>query len=200
VFWRRRETLPTKLICGLGNPGPTYEAHRHNLGFRVIDALGDRWQVKLSQRKFDGWIGQGTIGKSRVLLLEPQTFMNASGSAVAAAARFYKVDPAELLVIHDELDLPFGRLQLKTGGGAGGHNGIQSIIDCLGRDDFHRLRFGIGKPEGPGAKERVVGYVLSDFNREEQFQLDELIGRAADAAEAWSRDGLASAMNRFNRR
>jgi PTH1 family peptidyl-tRNA hydrolase len=192
--------VATKLICGLGNPGAEYEGHRHNIGFRIVDAAGERFEVKLGQRKFDGWMGQGTVGKYRVFLLEPQTFMNASGSAVAAAARFYKIDPADLLVVHDELDLPFGRLQLKSGGGAGGHNGLISIIDCLGRDDFARLRFGIGKPEGPGAKERVVSHVLSDFNRDEQGALDELLGRAVDAVEAWSRDGLASAMNRFNRR
>jgi PTH1 family peptidyl-tRNA hydrolase len=119
---------------------------------------------------------------------------------LAAAVRFYKIDAADLLVVHDELDLPFGRLQLKLGGGAGGHNGLISIIEWLGREDFARLRFGIGKPEGPGAKERVVSHVLSDFNREEQPALEELVGRAVDGVDAWSNDGLASAMNRFNRR
>jgi len=200
VFWRRRETLATKLICGLGNPGPEYEGHRHNIGFQVVDALSDRFGVKLNQGKFAGRIGQGTIGKSRVLLFKPQTFMNASGSAVAQAARFYKVEPADLLVVHDELDLPFGRLQLKLGGGAGGHNGIASIIDSLGLDDFGRLRVGIGKPEGPGAKERVVGHVLSDFSREEKGALPPLVDRAVEAVETWLKDGLASAMNRFNRK
>lgn len=200
MFWRRRQSVATKLICGLGNPGAEYEGHRHNVGFRVIDAAAERFEIKLDRRKFDGRIGQGEIGKLRVFLFEPQAFMNASGAAVAAAVRFYKIDAADLLVVHDELDLPFGRLQLKLGGGAGGHNGLISIIECLGREDFARLRFGIGKPEGPGAKERVVSHVLSDFNREEQAALEELVGRAADAVDAWSRDGLASAMNRFNRR
>jgi PTH1 family peptidyl-tRNA hydrolase len=200
VFWRRRETLATKLICGLGNPGPEYEGHRHNIGFQVVDAVADRFGVRLNQGKFAGRIGQGTIGKSRVLLFKPQTFMNASGTALAQAVRFYKVDPADLLVVHDELDLPFGRLQLKLGGGAGGHNGISSIIDTLGLDDFGRLRIGIGKPEGPGAKERVVGHVLSDFSREERSALPQLVDRAVEAVEIWQQDGIATAMNRFNRK
>jgi len=200
VFWRRRQSVATKLICGLGNPGSEYEGHRHNVGFRIVDAAAERFKIKLDRRKFDGRIGQGEVGKFRVFLFEPQTFMNASGAALAAAVRFYKIDAADLLVVHDELDLPFGRLQLKLGGGAGGHNGLISIIEWLGREDFARLRFGIGKPEGPGAKERVVSHVLSDFNPEEQAALEDLVGRAADAVDAWSRDGLASAMNRFNRR
>ncbi len=190
----------TKLICGLGNPGREYERHRHNVGFQVVDALCKRHQVKLDQRKFEARTGQGQIDGERVLFLEPQTFMNASGASVMAAMRFYKIAPEKLLVIHDELDLPYGRLQLKSGGGAGGHNGLRSLIESLGTDEFPRLRFGIGKPEGPDAKERVIGYVLSGFSPEERQALDERIERAADAAEAWCRGGLASAMNRFNRK
>jgi PTH1 family peptidyl-tRNA hydrolase len=200
VFWRRRATAATKLICGLGNPGPEYQGHRHNIGYRVLDALADRFEVKLTQRKFEGRIGLVAIGNDRVLMLKPETFMNASGEAVAAAARFYRIQPARLLVIHDELDLPYGRLQLKAGGGAGGHNGLKSIIERIGWDEFVRLRFGISKPQGPRANERVIAHVLSDFTREEQRTLPELVGQAADAAEAWTRDGLANAMNRFNRR
>jgi len=200
MFWRRQKMSATKLICGLGNPGREYERHRHNIGFQVMDALCRRHEVKLDQRKFEARMGQGQIGDERVLFVEPQTFMNASGSSVAAALRFYKIAPEQLLVIHDELDLPFGRLQLKRGGGAGGHNGLRSLIDSLGTDDFARLRFGIGKPEGPDAKERVVGFVLSGFSPEERPALGELIERAADAAEIWCREGLASAMNRFNRK
>src|SRR5215813_15595 len=200
MFWRRQKMSATKLICGLGNPGREYEQHRHNVGFQVVDALCRRREVKLDQRKFEARIGQALIGDQRVLFLEPLTFMNASGSSVAAALRFYKIAPEQLLVIHDELDLPFGRLQLKRGGGAGGHRGLSSLIDSLGTDDFARLRFGIGKPEGPDAKERVIGFVLSGFSSEERQALGDLIERAADAAEAWCGEGLASAMNRFNRR
>lgn len=189
-----------KLICGLGNPGPEYERHRHNVGFRVVDALCARARAALGQAKFEARVGQGTLGGERVLFLEPQTFMNLSGRSVAAAARFYKVPPADLLVIHDELDLPFGRLQLKVGGGAGGHNGLRSILEDLGADAFARLRFGIGKPEGPGGRDRVVGHVLSGFSPEEDRALDALVERAADAAECWAREGLDVAMNRFNRK
>jgi PTH1 family peptidyl-tRNA hydrolase len=192
--------VATKLICGLGNPGAEYAGNRHNVGFLVLDAVSQRVSIEVKQRKFDGRVGQGTLGNHRLLLFKPETFMNASGTAVAAAARFFKVSPGDLLVIHDELDLPFGRLQLKSGGGPGGHRGLSSIIEWLGSDEFARLRVGIGKPEGPGAKEQVVGHVLSDFAPEEQKALPELIGKAADAVEAWCVDGLASAMNRFNRR
>jgi len=190
----------TKLICGLGNPGAEYAGNRHNLGFLVLDAVSRRVRTEVNQRKFDGRFGQGTLRDHRVLLFKPETFMNASGTAVAAATRYYKVSLGDLLVIHDELDLPFGRLQLKLGGGTGGHRGLDSVIDWLGSDEFARLRVGIGKPEGPGAKEQVVGHVLSDFAPDEQKALPELIGRAADAVEAWTVDGLAAAMNRFNRR
>jgi PTH1 family peptidyl-tRNA hydrolase len=189
-----------KLICGLGNPGREYERHRHNIGFMVVEALLPRAKAELNQEKFQARVGQGTLGSERILFLEPQTYMNLSGRSLAEAARFYKVAVEDILVIHDELDLPFGRLQLKAGGGTGGHNGLKSSVQSLGADGFIRLRFGIGKPEGPNAKERVAGYVLSNFDDGERRQLEEQIGRAADMAETWAREGLATAMNRFNRR
>ncbi|AFE10021.1 aminoacyl-tRNA hydrolase [Corallococcus sp. CA054B] len=189
-----------KLICGLGNPGREYERHRHNVGFMVVDALLSRARAELTQDKFQARVGQGSLGGERILFVEPQTYMNLSGRSVAEAARFYKVAVQDVLVVHDELDLPFGRLQLKAGGGAGGHNGLKSMVQCLGEDAFIRVRVGIGKPEGPNAKERVAGYVLSNFDDGERRQLEELIGKAADMAESWVRDGLATAMNRHNRR
>jgi PTH1 family peptidyl-tRNA hydrolase len=189
-----------KLICGLGNPGREYERHRHNVGFMVVDELCRRAGADLAQQKFDSRVGQGRLGRERVVFLEPQTFMNESGYALAQALRFYKLDLEDALVIHDELDLPFGRLQVKRGGGPGGHNGLRSIIEQLGEEGFTRLRFGIGKPEGPNAKARVIGHVLSGFSAEEQPALPQLIVRAADAAESWVREGLSVAMNRFNRR
>ncbi|GMU00042.1 aminoacyl-tRNA hydrolase [Corallococcus caeni] len=189
-----------KLICGLGNPGREYERHRHNVGFMVVDALLARARAELTQDKFQARVGQGTLGGERILFVEPQTYMNLSGRSVAEAARFYKVAVQDVLVVHDELDLPFGRLQLKAGGGAGGHNGLKSMVQCLGEDAFIRVRVGIGKPEGPNAKERVAGYVLSNFDDGERRQLEELIGKAADMAESWVRDGLATAMNRHNRK
>jgi PTH1 family peptidyl-tRNA hydrolase len=189
-----------KLICGLGNPGREYERHRHNIGFMVVEALLPRAKAELNQEKFQARVGQGTLGSERILFLEPQTYMNLSGRSLAEAARFYKVAVEDILVIHDELDLPFGRLQLKAGGGTGGHNGLKSSVQSLGADGFIRLRFGIGKPEGPNAKERVAGYVLSNFDDGERRQLEEHIGRAMDMSETWVREGLATAMNRFNRR
>jgi PTH1 family peptidyl-tRNA hydrolase len=189
-----------KILCGLGNPGREHEADRHNVGFRVIDLLAQRLRISLDQKKFDGLLGQGNLGSERVLLLQPQTYMNASGRSLGAAAHFFKVPVDSILVIHDELDLPFGRLQLKRGGGAGGHNGLRSIFECLGDDAFARVRLGVGKPAGPGAKERVVGHVLSGFSRDEEDTLNELLVQAAEASEIWVREGLSVAMNRFNRK
>ena len=189
-----------KLICGLGNPGREYERNRHNIGFMVVEALLGRARAQLNQEKFQAKVGQGTLGSERILFVEPQTYMNLSGRSLAEAARFYKIEVADILVIHDELDLPFGRLQLKAGGGTGGHNGLKSSVQSLGEDSFIRLRFGISKPEGPNAKERVAGYVLSNFDDGERRQLEELIGRASDMAETWAREGLSAAMNRFNRK
>ena len=189
-----------KLIVGLGNPGREYERHRHNIGFMVVEALLARARANLNQEKFAAKVGQGTLAGERVLFVEPQTFMNLSGRSVAEAARFYKVAVEDVLVIHDELDLPLGRLQLKAGGGSGGHNGLKSIVSSLGDESFIRLRFGIGKPEGPNARERVADYVLSNFDDGERREMDALIDRAMDMAELWIREGLSVAMNRFNRK
>lgn len=189
-----------KLICGLGNPGRHYRNHRHNIGFRVLDELCRRLDVALTERKFEARLGQAALGTERVLLLEPQTFMNLAGEAVAAAARFFKIAPEDTLVIHDELDLPFGRIQLKQEGGSGGHNGLNSIIERWGSADFARLRFGIGRPLAGSSQEEVVAYVLSDFVPPEREQLPELIDKAASASQAWAEKGLATAMNQFNRR
>ena len=131
-----------RLVVGLGTPGREYAGHRHNVGFRVAERLAGAVGIPLGQSRFQGRFGQGDVGRTRVLLLLPETFMNVSGEAVSAAARFYKVAPEDLLVVHDELDLSFGRLQLKKGGGTGGHNGLESIVEQLGTPDFARLRFG----------------------------------------------------------
>jgi len=186
-----------KLICGLGNPGDEHRGDRHNAGYLVLDRLGARLGIALDMAKFDGRLGAGRVGSERVLLLKPETYMNLSGDSVGAAARFYKVAPADVLVVHDELDLPFARLQLKSGGGSAGHNGLRSILSGLGEEGFARLRVGVGKPEG---KERVVGHVLSGFSAEEQALLPELLERAADAAVGWATLPLPEAMTRFNRK
>jgi len=187
-----------KIVCGLGNPGREYAQHRHNIGFHAVEALGRALRIPLSQEKFDAVLGQGDALGERVLLLMPQTFMNLSGQALAAAARFYKVGPQDVLVIHDELDLPLGRLQLKAGGGSGGHNGLKSIVERWGEDGFARLRLGIGKPEG--GRERTVGHVLANFAPDEREPVDQLVQRAVEATQSWIRDGLATSMNRYNRR
>jgi len=187
-----------KILCGLGNPGRQYENNRHNVGFLVLEALASRWKLSFTTHKFDAELAHGTFAGEKVVLLKPQTFMNLSGTSLGGAARFYKVPPADVLVIHDELDLPFAKLQLKAGGGTGGHNGLNSIRESWGEESYGRLRFGIGKPSGPNARDRVVGHVLGDFNAEERPALPELIGKACDVCEGWTREGLQKAMNRWN--
>lgn len=190
-----------KIVCGLGNPGKSYQANRHNVGFMVVDELARRWRVSFTTMKFDAELAtHSAVGSEKILLLKPQTFMNLSGTSLGAAARFYKVAPADVLVVHDELDLPFGRLQLKSGGGTGGHNGLNSLRDAWGEDAYVRLRFGVDKPSGPNAKERVIGHVLGDFSKEEAQALGSLVERAAQISEAFCRDGLEKTMNAFNRR
>lgn len=189
-----------KLIVGLGNPGSEYEGNRHNVGFMVVDRLCSRLRTSLTQDKFEGRLGQVDVSGERIYLLQPQTFMNLSGRSAGAAARFFKIAIEDVLVIHDEVDLPFGRIQLKNGGGSGGHNGLKSMTDSVGGDGYGRLRIGVGKPEGPGAKERVPGYVLSDFRGEEAQELPFVVDRAADAADGWLRFGMAKAMNQFNKK
>ncbi len=186
-----------KLIIGLGNPGRQYEETRHNIGFRVVERLSRQCDIALSSSKFDGEYGQGQVEGEKAALLKPQTYMNCSGDSVAPAARFFKVEPQDLIVVHDELDLPFGRLQVKVGGSTGGHNGLSSIVERLGREDFVRIRVGIGKPD---RKEKVVGHVLGGFSKDEQAQLDEVAERAVMAVRTLLRQGLAKAMSEFNRK
>ena len=189
------------LIVGLGNPGREYEATRHNVGFLVVDALAAQSRINLSANKFEGEYGQGSLEGQKVALLKPQTFMNLSGASVAPAAKFYKVEPEQLVVIHDELDLGFGRIQVKVGGGTGGHNGLKSIVDRLGVQDFVRIRIGIDKPvaQGQGQKD-VAGWVLSPFPKDQRSLLDEVVKKAADAARGVVGMGAAKAMNEFNRK
>ena len=188
-----------KTLCGCGNPGREYERHRHNIGFMVVEALAARWKASFSSQKFEAELATASFAGDKVLLIKPQTFMNLSGVSVGQAARFYKVGAGDVLVVHDELDLPFGRLQLKLGGSSGGHNGLKSLAESWGENDYPRLRFGIGRPPGPGP-DRVVGHVLAGFASEEQPQLPALIGKAVEIGEGWARDGTQKAMNAFNRK
>lgn len=161
-----------KLIVGLGNPGREYEATRHNAGFWWVDHLSDELRAALKpESKYAGQVARTQVDGQDVWLLEPQTFMNASGKAVGPLARFFKIEPQEILVVHDELDLPPGVIRLKKGGGHGGHNGLKDIVASIGSNDFWRLRIGIGHP---GSREKVLGYVLGMPAKEE----GELIGEA----------------------
>ena len=169
-----------RLIVGLGNPGREYETTRHNTGYWWVDELARLQNLRFkNEAKFHGLTARGQLHGHEMLLLKPQTFMNVSGRAVGALAQFYKIAPAEMLVVHDELDLPPGVARLKMGGGHGGHNGLKDIIAHLGSKDFWRLRLGIGHP---GERTDVAGYVLNDPRREERELIDEAMQRALDVA------------------
>jgi peptidyl-tRNA hydrolase, PTH1 family len=174
------------LIAALGNPGPQYQRHRHNVGFMVAEALRRRAGWPPFKNKHRGLFGEGTIEGQRAGLLLPMTFMNKSGLGVVEAMRFYKIPVSGLLVIHDEVELPFGEVRLKEAGGLGGHNGLRSIEQHAGSREFWRVRVGVGKDTRPG--QSLADYVLSDFDEPEDEVVD-LIYRAADLAEDWLRSG-----------
>jgi peptidyl-tRNA hydrolase, PTH1 family len=182
------------IVAGLGNPGPEYERTRHNLGWRVVDELARRHGGSF-RSKFSGRLAELRIDDRRVALLKPETFMNESGRSLGAAARFFKVEPEALLVVHDDVDLEPGRLQARAGGGLAGHNGLRSIAEALGTQEFLRLRVGVGRP-GRGDRRSVSDYVLSGFGPDED--VDALVTRSADVVETLVREGLETAQARFN--
>ena len=182
------------LIAGLGNPGRRHERDRHNAGWMVVDELARRHGASF-RSKFGGQLAETRLGDSRVALLRPETFMNESGRSISAAARFFKVPPEDILVVHDEVDLEPGRLQARLGGGLAGHNGLRSIAQALGTSEFLRLRIGVGRP-GRGDPRDVADYVLAPFEPHEDA--DALVSRAADAVEALLAEGLAETQRRFN--
>jgi len=182
------------LVAGLGNPGREYERTRHNVGWLVMDELAGRHGGSF-RSKFSGKLAEVRVGDLRLALLKPETYMNVSGKSIAAARRFFKVEPDALLVVHDDVDLEPGRLQARSGGGLAGHNGLRSIAGALGTQDFLRLRIGVGRP-GRGDRRPVADYVLSSF--EPELDVDALIARAADAVETIALDGLEAAQQRFN--
>ncbi len=195
-LFRRGEGASTLdlLVAGLGNPGREYAATRHNVGWLVVDELAARHDGSW-RSKFSGRLAEVRFGDLRLALLEPETYMNESGRSIGAAARFFKVDPGSLLVVHDDVDLDEGRLQARLGGGLAGHNGLRSIAQALGTQDFLRLRIGVGRP-GRGDRRSVADYVLSELDP--TVDVPELVGRAADAAETMAREGLETAQQRFN--
>ena len=185
------------LIVGLGNPEKRYAANRHNVGFHVLDRIAAKTGVSVSDRRFKGWFGKATVGRNAMLLLKPTTFMNSSGSAVAAAAQFYKIPSDNIAVVYDDIDLEFARLRLRAGGSHGGHRGVESVIDALGHRKFVRLRIGVGRP--PAGMDPIA-LVLSDFLPEEQPEIEKTIERTVEAALSLVTEGLEKTMTRFNRR
>lgn len=186
------------LLVGLGNPGPEYAATRHNLGFLVVDELAARAGMPPFKKKFHGELAEARVGGHAFTLLKPMTYMNASGRSVRAAATFYKVPLDEIVVVHDEIDLPFAEIRLKTGGGDAGHRGIRSCVADLGSPDFVRIRIGVGRPP-PGFRGTPADFVLQGFAPAERAELAPLVTRAADAAELIASRGLAAAMNQIHR-
>jgi PTH1 family peptidyl-tRNA hydrolase len=183
------------LVVGLGNPGPRYAATRHNAGFLVVDLLAERIGGRLKAHKGRADVLEGRLAGVPVVLAEPRSYMNESGGPVVSVARFYKIPVARVVVVHDELDLPFGALRLKSGGGDGGHNGLRSLTAALGSKDYLRVRFGIGRPPG---RQDPADFVLREFGAAERKDLGYHVDRAADAVEALLADGLEAAQNRFN--
>ncbi len=195
-LFRRGGPAPTLelLIAGLGNPGREHVADRHNVGWMVIDELARRHDGSF-RSKFSGRLAETRIGGTRVALLEPETYMNDSGRSISAAARFFKLPPEDVLVVHDDVDLDVGRLQARAGGGLAGHNGLRSIAQVLGTPEFLRLRVGVGRP-GRGDARPVADYVLSPFTSEDDA--DTIVSRAADAVESVLVEGLEGTQQRFN--
>jgi PTH1 family peptidyl-tRNA hydrolase len=186
------------LVAGLGNPGREHEGDRHNVGFVVVDAIAARVGADF-RSKHSGLVARASLAARDVVLLKPQTYMNRSGDSVQPAAAFFKVAPAEIVVVHDEIDLPWGDVRLKLGGGHAGHNGLRDIIERLGSPDFARVRVGVGRPP-PGFRGDGKLWVLSGFDAVQRAELPAIVDRAADAVERVVRDGVAAAMNSVNAR
>jgi PTH1 family peptidyl-tRNA hydrolase len=185
---------PLKLIAGLGNPGLKYARNRHNVGFMVLDRLARAEAAELNRQRFNARLGEVNLAGQRVLLVKPQTYMNLSGSAVGKLAAFYHLARPELMIVYDDLDLPLGKLRLRANGSAGGHHGMESVIQHTGGSDIPRLRIGIGRPD----PDQDIGHVLGNFHQDEQAILDDVLERAERALRTWVRDGILKAMNEFN--
>jgi len=186
-----------KIIVGLGNPGTEYRMSRHNIGFQVVDRIAQINHISIRTRRFRSFYGTGRINSQQVILAKPLTFMNRSGEAVKKATDFFHLGMEDLVVVHDDLDLPFGRLRFKRRGGDGGHQGVRSIIDRMGGNNFLRLKVGVGRPpEGLDSAD----YVLEVFDRTEQALLDQILPLAAECLKVMLLEGLEKAMNQFQKR
>ena len=192
-----------KLIVGLGNPGLFYANNRHNIGYMCIRRFARDHKIHLNKKQGLARVGRGVINGEEMILARPQTFMNESGEAVSRLVKRYKIEPADLIVIHDDLDLPVGKIRLRQGRGSGGHKGIESIVAQLGKGDFYRVRVGIGRPDIPEGldidKERVViDYVLSSFTRDEKKIMKKVIPEVSQAVLCLLTEGIEAAMNQYN--
>jgi PTH1 family peptidyl-tRNA hydrolase len=190
-----------KLIIGLGNPGLAYARNRHNIGFMCLSHLARTQGIRFNKRQGNARTGTGSIGGERVVLARPQTYMNASGASVGQLVDRFHITPADLIVIHDDLDLPTGKIRLRLGGRSAGHKGINSIITRLGSTDFYRLRVGIGRPDIPEGSDKetaMVAYVLSDFNPEERKVIAGAVHEASRAVVCIINEGPEAAMNKYN--
>jgi PTH1 family peptidyl-tRNA hydrolase len=197
VRWPSRSSASDdrQLVVGLGNPGPRYAGTRHNVGFLVVDLLAERMGGRFKAHRGRADVVEGRLAGVPAVLAKPRSYMNESGGPIVAVSRFYKVPVDRMTIVHDDLDLPFGTLRLKRGGGDGGHNGLRSATAALGSREYARVRFGIGRPPG---RQDPADYVLRDFPAAERKELGYLVDRAADAVEALLADGLESAQNKFN--
>lgn len=193
---RQRKSKPMKMIIGLGNPGKQYDMTRHNIGFHVIDELAKQMDAPAMQLKFNGAYTIIHRPEGKVMLVKPLTYMNLSGECVAPLMDYYDIDPDEIVVIYDDLDLAPGKLRLRQKGSAGGHNGMKSLIAHLGTDTFNRIRIGVGRPTG-GMK--VSDYVLSSFSKEEQPLLDDMVKKSASACLEWLKSPFLDVMNHYNK-
>ena len=182
------------IIVGLGNPGKKYDATRHNIGFEAIDMLAKRNNIEVKKLKHKALCGEGTIGGNKVLLVKPQTFMNLSGQSLLDIVQFYKVDPKNIVVLYDDIDIPVGTLRIREKGSSGTHNGMKSIIYLLQTDQFPRIRIGVGKPQFGD----LADYILGRFPKEEIPTMLETLERASQAVETLVKDGIAVSMNRYN--
>lgn len=186
-----------RLIVGLGNPGSKYASTRHNIGFQLVECLAKRWRVGLnSEKKFNALIGKTEREGARVLLCQPQTYMNASGETVGALASFYRLPLAQLVVVVDDADLSLGQIRMRANGSSGGHHGLESIEKHLGTNDFARLRLGIGR--GAEGRREIAGYVLAPFATAEEPLVNQVLTRASEQIECWLDAGVEKAMNQFN--
>lgn len=189
---------PMKLIVGLGNPGSGYSGNRHNIGFVCLSHFAHRNGISLDKKQSLARTGQGKIDGETVVLARPQTYMNLSGQSVSRLLNKLKLSPDDLIIIHDDLDLPLGKIRIRSGGGSGGHNGIESVIGGLGSRDFVRIRIGIGRPPESASEDEIINFVLSDFTPEEKKVMKKAVEEVANIIICLLAEGLEKAMNRYN--